>query len=320
MVRAAVSTLDKVWRAGIDLSREKHPRLQALRTLEEDVLRRLPPSHETAERAGRARLRRIGYAKAVLGPIEVHGHSEMSPCWRPLLRRVERSRPGHLDRRPAACSGLATTRRKRKSAPKPAERSRSRSCFSCANPQHEAVEAFRWMRELLATGTARPEEIAIAAASPADFDDHVLALSRDGNIPVHFVHGIKAVTGRDGQMRPRSPKPLLKASRRNACGACLRSCTPITGACGICRATGRASCRRMRRSPPWSDGNRFSAEASRAGLAGRHRSVRIVLDVLRLARERPGGGRRGGREAAVRSCRLPSGGARSRTGRRRRCR
>jgi hypothetical protein len=21
----------------------------------------------------------------VLGPVEVHGHSEMSPCWRPLL-------------------------------------------------------------------------------------------------------------------------------------------------------------------------------------------------------------------------------------------
>src|SRR5438445_760604 len=60
--------------------------------------------------------------------------------------------------------------------------------YSCANPQHEAIEAFRWMRALLASGTP-PEEIAITAASPADFDDHVLALSREANIPVHFVHG-----------------------------------------------------------------------------------------------------------------------------------
>jgi len=36
----------------------------------------------------------------------------------------------------------------------------------------------------LPSGTARPEEIAIAAASPADFDDHVLALAREANIPI----------------------------------------------------------------------------------------------------------------------------------------
>jgi hypothetical protein len=39
--------------------------------------------------------------------------------------------------------------------------------FSCATPQHEALEAFRWMRELVASRKARPEEIAIAAASPS---------------------------------------------------------------------------------------------------------------------------------------------------------
>src|SRR5258707_3984769 len=44
MVRAAVSTLDKVWRADIDLSSSSHPRLQALAALERKALRRLPPS------------------------------------------------------------------------------------------------------------------------------------------------------------------------------------------------------------------------------------------------------------------------------------
>ena len=30
-------------------------------------------------------LQRIGHAPAVIGQLEIHGHSEMSPCWRPLL-------------------------------------------------------------------------------------------------------------------------------------------------------------------------------------------------------------------------------------------
>ena len=81
--------------------------------------------------------------------------------------------------------------------------------FLCATPQHEALEAFRWMRELIASGNARPEEIAIAAASPADFDDHMMALCADANIPIHFVHDVKAVTNRDGRTDRR-------CARRNA--------------------------------------------------------------------------------------------------------
>jgi hypothetical protein len=82
--------------------------------------------------------------------------------------------------------------------------------LSCATPQHEALEAFRWMRELIASGKARPEEIAIAAASPADFDDHMTSLSADANIPIHFVHGVKAVTNRDGQTAAALAETLIK--------------------------------------------------------------------------------------------------------------
>jgi hypothetical protein len=42
-------------------------------------------------------------------------------------------------------------------------------------------------------------EIAVATASPADYDDHFLALRADANIDLHFVHGVKAVTTREGQ-------------------------------------------------------------------------------------------------------------------------
>jgi hypothetical protein len=31
---------------------------------------------------------RIAHAPAVLGPIEIHGHSEMPVCWRPLLQAL----------------------------------------------------------------------------------------------------------------------------------------------------------------------------------------------------------------------------------------
>ena len=54
-----------------------------------------------------------------------------------------------------------------------------------------------------ASGKPRP-------ASPADFDDHVLALSREANIPVHFVHGISAVTERDGQTTAALAETIVK--------------------------------------------------------------------------------------------------------------
>ena len=56
----------------------------------------------------------------------------------------------------------------------------------------------RWVRSLLASGVS-PYEIALATASPADYDDHFLALRSDANIDLHFVHGVRTVTTRDGQ-------------------------------------------------------------------------------------------------------------------------
>ena len=70
---------------------------------------------------------------------------------------------------------------------------------SCADPHHEVVEALRWVRELLASGRARPNEIAIAAASPDAWDEHFLALAADTGLRIHFTHGIPALSTRDGQ-------------------------------------------------------------------------------------------------------------------------
>jgi hypothetical protein len=208
MVRAVVGTLDKLWHAGIDLIGETHPRLQAIGALEAEVLLRLPPSMRRPKELVDLAFRRTAHAKIVLGPIEVQGHSEMSPCWRPLFCALSEVVPVNWIAGPRHVPDwLRETKAGIRAEPPSGAQP---ILFSCANPQHEVIEAFRWIRELLSTGKARPEEIAIAAAGPSDFDDHVLALSRDTSIPVHFVHGTKAVAARDGQIAAALAEVLVK--------------------------------------------------------------------------------------------------------------
>jgi hypothetical protein len=156
----------------------------------------------------------------VLGPIEIHGHSEMPVCWRPLLQALAdvvpvcwiagpRSVPDWVDGKRIAI---------RRTEPNDA----TPELYSCATPQHEILEAFRWMRALIAQGKARPEEIAIAAASPVDFDDHVLALSQDANLPIHFVQGIKAVTTAEGQTAAALADVLVKGMSQERVRRLLR--------------------------------------------------------------------------------------------------
>ena len=38
-------------------------------------------------------MQRTGHAAKTIGPLEIHGHSEMSPCWRPLLRALAKVIP-----------------------------------------------------------------------------------------------------------------------------------------------------------------------------------------------------------------------------------
>ena len=86
MVRAAVSTLDKVWRADIDLSTATNPRLMALRTLESETLRLLPPSMKRPKELVELACSRIRHAPAVIGPVEITGTARCrragDPCWR----------------------------------------------------------------------------------------------------------------------------------------------------------------------------------------------------------------------------------------------
>jgi hypothetical protein len=65
------------------------------------------------------------------------------------------------------------------------------------------------MRALLAKGISA-SDIAIAAASPGDYDDHAFSTARDANLPIHFVHGVKALTTADGQASAALAEVLVK--------------------------------------------------------------------------------------------------------------
>ncbi|MGO7758373.1 PD-(D/E)XK nuclease family protein [Rhizobium ruizarguesonis] len=198
MIGATADTLHKAWRAGIDLSARSsdHPRLDAIARLEVAVLAQLPIAMMRPVDIVAAARSRIALAPAILGPMEIDGLTELSPCWRPLMKELAEHIPVQWTAGPRAIptwldgSGVNIVRGEGEA---PAVRS-----VSAATAYHEAVEAMRWARALLASGLSA-SDIAIATASPADYDDHFLALRADANIDLHFAHGVRTVTTREGQ-------------------------------------------------------------------------------------------------------------------------
>lgn len=198
MIDAAADTLVKAWHAGIDLAERQadHPRLGAIARLEAAVLDQLPHGMMRPVDIVAAATSRIAHAPAVLGPMEIVGLTELSPCWRPLLQALTTHIPVQWTAGPRSVPAwLEGTGVNVLCLPAEAPEI---SAVSAATAYHEAIEAMRWVRSLLASGVAS-SEIAIATTSPADYDDHFLALRADANIDLHFVHGIRTVTTREGQ-------------------------------------------------------------------------------------------------------------------------
>ena len=213
--RAAAATLSKGWAAGLDLAHlaataqlEAAPRLAAVARLEEEVLRRLPLSMCRPADLISAALARAPYGRVLFGRIAVLGRTEMSPVWRPLLAALAAETdvqwiagPRHV---PPWVHELGIP-----VVEAPRENPEIRT-ESCASPRHEALEALRWARELIASTRAQPEEIAIAAASPEEWDDHFLALGAMSGLDLHFVHGRKVLTTPDGQLAAAIADVLLR--------------------------------------------------------------------------------------------------------------
>ncbi|ESY94300.1 PD-(D/E)XK nuclease family protein [Mesorhizobium sp. LNHC209A00] len=198
MIDAAAGTLHNAWHAGMDLAARAvdHPRLKAIARLEAAVLDQLPAGMMRPVDIVAAATGRVGHAPAIIGPMEIIGLTELSPCWRPLLRALTAHIPVQWTAGPRSApawlegTGVAVSRA--------AAQTPEISAVSAATAYHEAIEAMRWARRLLASGVS-PSEIAIATTSPAEYDDHFLALRADANIDLHFVHGVRTVTTREGQ-------------------------------------------------------------------------------------------------------------------------
>ncbi len=217
-VDAATDTLQKAWLAEIDLQgrAQAHPRIAAVAALETAVLARLPPAAQRACDLAAQALENQANAAALFGEIEICGITELSPTWRPLLRALAeqtpvrwnsgpRSRPDWLAQpesataTPAGGSPADAKQLRRLTIRTTPAQAPAISSVSAATAYHEAIEAVRWARGLLASGQARPEEIAIASVHPSDYDDYLLALRCDANFDIHFAHGVKVTTCREGQ-------------------------------------------------------------------------------------------------------------------------
>ena len=236
MVNAAADTLRKAWRAGIDLGSRagEHPRLGSIAALEEAALDALPPAMKRPADLVSAGLGRLDRVPTLFGPIEIVGITELSPVWRPLLHAIAtkvnvrwiagpRPVPPWLD------GDAVDIVRTEPNAP-------GVSAVSAATAYHEAVEAMRWARELISSGRARPEDIAISSVVPAEYDDHFLALRGDANLELHFVHGVGVTTCREGQAGGRSrrhpvagPVADENAAAECAAGAATRSVPGTAG-------------------------------------------------------------------------------------------
>lgn len=217
--RAVAATLAKAWTAGLGFAEEMAGAadsakacLQSLAILEAQVLARLPRNQLRPSDLVAAALARVSHAPALFGRIEVHGHTEMAPVWRPMLTAIARVTeivwiaearyvPDWLP-----STGIRVEAR----AP---EQQTAVHAVCCASPRHEVLEALRWARQHLVQGIL-PHQIAIAAASPEAWDDHMLGLGEAANLPIHFVHGRAVLSTAEGQLAASLAELLLRGLSR----------------------------------------------------------------------------------------------------------
>jgi len=205
---ALAGTLEKAWRAGIDLAAEatKQPDMQRLVTLarlEQAVVAGLPPGMLAPPNLAKCAIRNIRNADAVLGRVELEYLIDVAPVWRPLLLLLHRPQELHWrsnEQIGVTCGHVAPSwwERACKDQTYDALMQPTIRSVTGATARHEVIEAMRWARSLLAKGTDAAD-IAFAAASPGEYDDLVAAMSLEASLPVHFAHGRRALSMRDGQ-------------------------------------------------------------------------------------------------------------------------
>lgn len=195
--RSIAWTLAKVWQADLALQdlAGRSARLADLAEIERRVRANLAAGVLTPRDLRDAALKRVAHAPATLEFLEIDRLTAIAPVWRPLLATLAKTipltwrTPGALDA--SWFSGQVVVDDQQPHV--------DTSVVTCANPRAEVVEALRWMRELIASGRARPEEIAICATATEEWDEHFLVLVADAGLPLHFSHGVPVLASREGQ-------------------------------------------------------------------------------------------------------------------------
>ncbi|MEX2534466.1 MAG: PD-(D/E)XK nuclease family protein [Trueperaceae bacterium] len=214
--RAAANTLRSAWSAGLDiasLATHEGGRWRDVAALEQRALERLPagtlPNPKVVEMA----LQKVHLAPKIAGDIILDRLDEVPPVYRPLLTELSRHVKVSWHGRAGEPAGERPegVEYEVPALAEPNLQTRVR----CADPQHEVVEALRWARQLLASGKAAPGDIAIAAASVDEYEEPLLVLSREANLPVHFARGIPALSDRDGQATAALADVLQRGLDRN---------------------------------------------------------------------------------------------------------
>ncbi|MDX8454908.1 PD-(D/E)XK nuclease family protein [Mesorhizobium sp. VK9D] len=197
MARAVLASLDRVWAADIRLGGPLNPsaRLRDLGHIESFLREHLPIGALLPGDLRDRALARIVHARAVVGPLHLHRLVSVDPLWRPLIEalssvvEVTWDAPGTRDRTWFPGKILAT----------PLQSPEHLICEVCADPRAEVVEALRWARALLSDGVTQASDIAIASADLSVWDDHMLVLAADADLPIHFAGGVSALSTRAGQ-------------------------------------------------------------------------------------------------------------------------
>jgi hypothetical protein len=198
MTRAVLRTLRKIWSADFDLAatgRDGHRRIAEMSLIEARLKSRLPRAAMTPRDLRDAALKRVRHAPRILGEIRIEGLSFVAPVWRPLIEALREVVPVEWIAPTEADAGWfrgKIVRGDPASAKPPA-------VVSCVDVRHEVVESLRWARQLIASGVAKPNEIAIASANTTAWDDHFLSCAEGTGFRLHFSHGISALAARDGQ-------------------------------------------------------------------------------------------------------------------------
>jgi RecB family exonuclease len=195
--RAALWTLRKAWNADLSLSdlAVGSARIADLALLESRVHAVLSAGVLTPRRLRDAALGHLRHAPNTLGSVELDRVMSVAPVWRPFIDALA----GIVEltwRTPGAADRTWFRGTLVEQAPVPGVPA---EIVSCGNPRAEAIESLRWLRELLASGRARPEEVAIAAPATELWDEEFLVLAVSAGLPLHFSHGVPALSTREGQ-------------------------------------------------------------------------------------------------------------------------